>query len=99
MFEEWLSGKETVGAIHVASTVSTGAGAGSLKLPGVNVAVQQTTATVQTQPGGGTGSPLGQLQQAIQATLSQKTPSPSGADGRPSEPQTIDATVIPEPLH
>lgn len=66
---------------------------------GVNVAVQANTTVTPQAGGGGTSSPLGQLQQAIQATLSSKVASPSRSDGRTSDPHTIDATVIPESVH
>lgn len=63
---------------------------------GVNVAVQTT---VTTPSGGATGSALGQLQQAVQAALANKSPSLPAPDGRVSEPSPIDAVVIPEPAH
>ena len=63
---------------------------------GVNVAVQQTNVSAPVSGGGIAGSPLGQLQQAVQAALQHKL-SPPAPDGRVSEPQIVDATVIPEP--
>ncbi len=56
---------------------------------GVNVAVQQNNANVPAA-GGTNGSPLGQLQQAVQLALTAKAPS------LPAASSPIDAVVIPE---